>query len=328
MIRPYDKSLPPVHPAKASWPGRLQPMLHLPSSVYLKARIGENSIILKKAVSGWFRHDATGLAAALSYYAAFSLAPILLIAISLSARIFGEAAARGAVQYQLAGALGQKSAALIENMVDSAGKSGANGTMAVIGFATLLISAGGVFGQLKESLNRIWEVPWKENGGIWDFLKTRFISTSMVLGTGLLMIVSLAASTVLTAVLNYFGGFISGSMVLLQIANPFLSLAVFTGVFAMIFRILPDVPIRWKDVWSGALLTAVLFTLGKSALAAYLGREGTASTYGAAGAMMLILLWVYYSSLILLFGAEFTAAHAAHRKEKRTAATRAESAGD
>lgn len=303
--------------SKSRWMESIRQATGPVASLHLKAGIGENAIVMRKAVNGWLRHDATGLAAALSYYAAFSLAPILLIAISISAWIFGEDASRGAVQYQLSGALGNKAAEMIESMVDSAGKSGANGTMAVIGFATLLVSAGGVFNQLKESLNRIWEVPWKEDGGVWDFLKTRIVSTSMVLGTGLLMLTSLIASTAITAAFNYVGTYISGSVTLLQIANPILSLAIFTVVFAAIFRILPDVPIRWKDVWSGGLLTAILFTVGKAALAAYLGREGTASTYGAAGAMMLVLLWVYYSSLILLFGAEYTAAHARHRREKR-----------
>ncbi|MDB6077830.1 MAG: ribonuclease [Akkermansiaceae bacterium] len=312
-----NKSLRAGASLKTRWLESIRHATGPVASLRLKAGIGENAIVMKKAVNGWLRHDATGLAAALSYYAAFSLAPLILIAISISAIVFGEEASRGAVQSQLSGALGAKAAELVENMVNSAGKSGANGTMAVVGFATLLISAGSVFNQLKESLNRIWEVPWKDDGGVWDFLKVRIISTAMVLGTGLLMLTSLIASTAITAAFNYVGTYISGSVILLQIANPILSLAIFTVVFAAIFRILPDVSIRWKDVWSGGLLTAILFTVGKAALAAYLGREGTASTYGAAGAMMLVLLWVYYSSLILLFGAEYTAAHAEHRREKR-----------
>jgi membrane protein len=261
-----------------------------------------------------FRDDhALRLAAALAYYSAFSLAPLLLIAISIAGAVFGEEAARGAVQGQIAGAMGERAAAGIEAMIASARDSGRSGIMAGVGVLLLLLAASGVFGQLQDALDTIWEVEPRASGGLRAFLLKRFLSLTMVLGTGFLLLVSLVLSAVVSAFTGAFERWLAVPGFVWQTLSFLLSFGVVTSLFAMIFKFLPDARVRWRDVWAGAAMTAALFTVGKFLLALYLGRSEAASAFGAAGALVLVLTWVYYSSLILLFGAELTQVYARAR---------------
>lgn len=263
---------------------------------------------MERAFTGWMRHDATGLSAALAFYSVISLPPFVVISISMAAKVFGDDAARGAISRELEGVIGSGPAVAIETVIDSARNSQSGGLMAVVGFITLLVTAGAVFIQMKEALNRIWEVEWKSGAGVMNYFRDRFVSMAMVVGSGFLMIISLIGSTAVSSLVSYVGETLIITPVLLEIANLLLSVGLFTFVFTLIFRVLPEAPVKWKDAAGGALVTSILFSSGKSLLAAYLAREGVASAYGATGALMLLLLWVYYSSLIVLFGAEFTAA--------------------
>jgi membrane protein len=277
--------------------------------------------MLKETFADWRADRATRLSAALAYYSVFSLAPLLIIAISIAGAVFGEEAARGAIQDQIAGAIGGEAASGLEEMIEGARESDAAGVMAIVGVVLLLVAASGVFGQLQDALNTIWEIETEASGGIWGFVKGRFLSMTMVLGTGFLLLVSLLLSAALTAATGALERFAPLPGFVWQIASILLSTGLITLLFAMIFKILPDARIEWNHVWVGAAMTAVLFTVGKFLLALYLGRREAASTYGAAGALVLLLTWVYYSSLILLFGAEFTQVYARSKGRRIEPAT-------
>ncbi|MDB4265175.1 YihY/virulence factor BrkB family protein [bacterium] len=266
--------------------------------------------ITKAAAKDWQQDNAMRLSAALAYYSVFSLAPILLVAISVAGFIFGEDAARGAIEQQLTGSIGQDSAAAIQEMVDSARKGGNNALMGFVGGIVLLFSASGVFAQLKEAMNLVWEIEPKKDRAIWMLIRTRFLSLSMVLAIGFLLLTSLVLSTALAATVSWLGAVLPIHPFLIQALGFILSLGIVTLLFALIFKVLPDAKIEWRDVWTGAFVTACLFSIGKFFLALYLSREATASTYGAAGALVLILVWVYYTTNLLLFGAELTQANA------------------
>jgi membrane protein len=283
--------------------------------------------MLRETFADWREDRATRLSAALAYYSVFSLAPLLIIAISIAGAVFGQEAARGAIEGQIAGAIGTEAASGLEEMIEGARQSDAAGVMAVVGVVLLLVAASGVFGQLQDALNTIWEIDSQAAGGIWGFVKGRFLSMTMVLGTGFLLLVSLLLSAALTAATDALERIVPVPGFVWQIAAVLLSLGVITLLFAMIFKILPDAKVQWNHVWVGALMTAVLFTAGKFLLALYLGRREAASTYGAAGALVLVLTWVYYSSLILLFGAEFTQVYARSKGDRIEAANADATAG-
>ena len=246
------------------------------------------------------------MSAALAYYSVFSLAPLLIVAISIAGAIFGGEAARGAIKEQLEGSIGPEAARAVQEMIEGASQSGDSKWMAMLGCGILLVSAAGVFSELKGALNVIWETEAPKGNGILNFLKDRGLSLAMVLVIGFLLLISLIISAALAAATTWLERVLVIPPVIWSLLNFFLSLGVITVLFAMIFKLLPDTPVRWRDVWTGALLTSALFSIGKTGLALYLGRPGAATTYGAAGALVLILLWVYYSANILLFGAEFT----------------------
>ncbi len=281
-----------------------------PSKSGLKIGAG---VLLRRTVDEWLEDKAMRLSAALAYYSVFSLAPLLIIAISVASLAFGEEAARGAIERQLTGSIGSEAAEAVEVMIEGAHQSESSGMMTIVGVLILLFSATGVFGQLKDAMNTIWEIELVPGRGVVGFLKDRFLSFSMVLGTGFLLLVSLVLSSWLTAMNDYLGARLPVPGIFWQVVGALVSLLMITVLFAMIFRILPDAEIEYRDVWIGAFMTAGLFTLGKTLLGLYLGRQDAASTYGAAGAFVLILLWVYYSSCILLFGAEFTQVYAKAR---------------
>jgi membrane protein len=274
--------------------------------------------LIYRAGSQFMDDDCTTMAAALAYYATFSLAPLLLIVISIVGTIFGHQVVQQEVQEQIQGLIGEGAATQVGAMVQSASQHSSTGVFAaILGVLTLLIASTGAFAQLQSSLNRVWQVkPNPAIGGIRNFLGHRLLSLGMILAVGFLLIVSLAVSAALSAFGDFLAGYLppgfSGS--LLEAISLGASLVIIAAMFAAIFKVLPDAKIRWHDVRAGAILTAVLFTLGKYGIGVYLGHSGTASAYGAAGSFVLIVLWVYYSSLIFLFGAEFTFVWAeAHR---------------
>ena len=267
--------------------------------------------LLKTTFFEWLDDQAPTLGAALAYYTVFSLAPLLIITIAIAGLVFGAEAAQGQIFDQLRGLLGAASGKAMQEIVQSASAEPKTGVVAtVIGFVTLLFGASGVFGQLQASLNIIWGVQPKPGRGIVGIIRDRSLSFGFILVVGFLLLVSLLLTAAIAFVGKQFGTMVPGMEAVIQLLNSILSLAVITLLFAMMFKILPDANIAWRDVWTGAFITALLFTIGKFALGLYLGRSGVASSYGAAGSLIVLLLWVYYSSQILFFGAEFTQVYA------------------
>ena len=268
--------------------------------------------LLKQAAWDWFDDQATTLGAAVAYYTVFSLAPLFIITISIAGFVFGREAAEGQIFEQLRTLIGETSAAAVEDVVESATSKPATGVVAtIVGFVALIVGASGVFAQMQASLNAIWRVQPKPGRGVfWGLVRDRILSFGFILVVGFLLLISLVLSAIIAFIGEWFGGFVPGVEMLIQILNAIISLAVITLLFAMIFKFLPDIEISWRDVWIGALITAALFTVGKEILGLYLGKSGVASSYGAAGSLIVLLLWVYYSAQIVFFGAEFTKAYA------------------
>lgn len=264
--------------------------------------------LLQEAGAEWLDDKAPRLGAALAYYTIFALAPLLLIVIAVAGFVFGEEAARGELFEQIRGLVGDQGAAAIETMLANANQRESSTLATIVGVAMLLIGAAGLFGQLQDALNTVWEVQPKAGRGIWGFVRDRFLSFTMVLGCAFLLLVSLVISAVLAALGSLFGDWQTSFVG--QIINIVISFGVITGLFAMIYRFLPDVQLAWKDVWLGAAITALLFTVGKWLIGLYLGHSTIGSTYGAAGSLAVLLVWLYYSAQIFLFGAELTKAYA------------------
>jgi membrane protein len=266
--------------------------------------------MLKQAFQDWNEDDAPRLGAALSYYTIFSIAPLLLISIALAGLVFGQEAAQGRIVAQMQGLMGHDAANAIQAMIENARNPG-QGIMAIVfGAVTLLFGAGGAFNELRAALDVVWEIPPRKGGGILALIRERLASFGMVLVVGFLLLVSLVISAGLSAF--EVKGTFPGSVLVLQVVNNGVSVAVITVLFALIFKYLPDAhpPVEWKDIWVGALLTAALFTLGKYGIGLYLGRSRIGSAFGAAGSLVLLLVWVYYSAQILFFGAELTQVYA------------------
>jgi membrane protein len=266
--------------------------------------------LLKEAFKEWNEDNAPRLGAALSYYTVFSIAPLLLISIAVAGVVFGHDAAQGGIVAQIRQLIGPSAAESVQAMIENARQPGQGVLATVFGAVTLLFGAGGAFNELRAALDIIWEIPPRKGGGLKALLRERLAAFAMVLVVGFLLLVSLVLSAVLSA-LEVKGTF-PGSVVVLQVLNNGVSLAVITVLFALIFKYLPDAhpPVGWKDIWIGAFITAVLFTLGKFAIGLYLGRSSVASAYGAAGSLVLLLIWVYYSAQILFYGAELTQVYA------------------
>lgn len=266
--------------------------------------------VAKETYHDWSEDKASRLAAALAYYTAFSVAPLLLLAITIAGAIFGREAAQGQVFGQLEGLLGAQAAEAVQTAIANSQTATGGTIAAVVGILTLLWSASNVFAQLQEALNTIWEVAPDPKAGILATIKRRFFSMTMVLGIGFMLLVSLVLSTAVAALGGFFERALPGGGFILQAFNFALSFAVVTGLFAAIYKILPDATIRWGDVWVGAVVTALLFNVGKLLIGLYLGHASVGSTYGAAGSLLVFLVWVYYSAQILFFGAEFTQVYA------------------
>ena len=263
--------------------------------------------VLKNALAGWWNDNVPHLGAALSYYTLFSLAPILIVAMSIGGVVFGAEAVRGQVVGQIDGLVGQEGALAVQAMLEGASRPSSSIPATIIGVLTFFVGATGAFLELQTALNAIWRVKPKASG---NFLRAlvidRLISFGLVVGVGFLMLTSLLVSAGLAAVHGYLGQAYPGVAGLWEAANVMVSLAVVTLLFAMIYKVLPDVELAWSDVWVGALVTAGLFTIGKFLIGLYLGTSAFASSYGAAGSVIVLLLWVYYSAQIVLLGAEFT----------------------
>lgn len=266
--------------------------------------------LLKEAASDWSHDHAPRLGAALAYYTVFSLVPFLVVVIALIGLAFGQEAAQSAILGQIADLVGEQSASGIKDMILRADRPSTGLLATGLALVTLLVGASGVFGQLQDALNTVWGVEPKEGRGLWGFIKDRFLSFVAVLGTGFLLLVSLVLSSALAAAGKWFSGWLPLPEAVLHVMNFVISFVVITALFALIFKILPDAQVAWRDVWVGAALTAALFTIGKFALGLYLGKSNVASGYGAAGSLVLVLLWVYYSAQIMLYGAEFTQVYA------------------
>jgi membrane protein len=266
--------------------------------------------LFKDAFADWREDKASRLAAALAYYTVFSIPPLLVTVVAIAGTFFGAEAARGQVAAELRGLIGAQGAELLESMLETAGRSEGTGLAGALGFAVLLFGASGVFGQLQDGLNTIWEVKPKPGRGILGFVEDRFVSFTMVLGIGFLLLVSLVLGAGLAALDERFGRALGISPPVLQVLHAVVSVGVITLLFAMIYRIVPDVDLAWRDVGVGALVTAVFFTLGKLLIGVYLGRGSVGSDWGAGGALVILLVWVYYSAQIFFFGAEFTQVYA------------------
>jgi membrane protein len=260
--------------------------------------------LLKDTIQDFLDDKSFRLAAALSYYTTLSLAPLLLVVIGVAGFAVGTNVARNALLEQINALVGSTGGKQIAIMLQSAAARPAQGILSsVIGVVMLLFAATGVVVQLKDALNTIWEVKPDSKGGIKTLITERILSFAMILGIGFLLLVSLVISAFLSALNHFWGG---DAVLFLQVINVFLSIVVITFLFAMIFKFLPDKKIKWRSVWFGAFFTAVLFTIGKTLTALYLANSSVASSYGAAGSLVIILLWVYYSSVLLFLGAEFT----------------------
>ena len=256
----------------------------------------------------WWSDNALRLSASLSYYTLFSLAPMLIIVIAVAGMIFGQEAVEGRLMEEIEGLVGVESALAIQSMIQHAREPSANATATLASLIAMVVLSTGVFVELQDALNLIWRIKPQSTSAaaFWRLLKGRLFSFCLVLGIGFLLIVSLVLSAAVAAIGRFFTALLPGPEVLVHGLYAMVSLALFTALFGMMFKILPDTSIAWRHVWMGAFVTAVLFTIGKVGIGLYLGKTGVASAYGAASSLAVILLWVYYSAMILFFGAEYT----------------------
>lgn len=270
--------------------------------------------IVKLTYQGWKEDNGSRLSAALTYYTVFSLAPMLIIAIAVAGLIWQRQAVQDQILSQIQGLIGPQGRTFISGLLDSASKPAQGIFATIVGIITLIFGALGVFNELHNSLNTVWDVPQQKVTGIWNSIKevvvNRFLSFTMVLGIGFMLLVSLVVSTGIAALGNWVGAIMPFHEVILQIINLIISIVILTLFFGLIFKVLPDANIAWRDVWVGAFVTAVLFSIGKTLIGIYLGSSAVGTTFGAAGSLVLLLLWVYYSAQILFFGAEFTQVYA------------------
>ncbi|MEO6905431.1 MAG: YihY/virulence factor BrkB family protein [Ginsengibacter sp.] len=267
--------------------------------------------IIKKSVIGFSDDRVATLSSSLAYYTVFSMAPLLIIIISLSGLFLGQDAAQGKVYAQLAKFIGSNTALQLQEMIKNASLTGKSEMAVIIGIVTLLIGATTVFSQIQDSINSIWGLKPKPKKGWLKLLKNRFLSFSIIIGLGFLLLVSLSISALIDGFSDSLKElFPDVALIIFYIINVIITLIITTLIFGAIFKVLPDAKIKWKDVVAGAVTTAVLFMLAKFAISFYISKSNVGSTYGAAGSLIILLLWVYFSAMILYFGAEFTKAYA------------------
>jgi membrane protein len=282
----------------------------------LKARLKDTWSLLKQAVVAWSDDYAPSMGAALSYYTLFSIAPLFLIVIAVAGWFLGDDAARGELTAALRGLMGEQGAQAVEEMVASASQPTEGAIATVIGVLVLLVGATTVFGELQSSLDRIWRAPAREKiSGLWRILRARLLSIGMILGIAFLLMVSLVFDALLQSLGRLWGA--GGWPALAQALNTVVGFTLTTTVFALIYKLIPRAKIEWHDVWVGAAVTALLFAIGKFLIGLYLGRSAVASSFGAAGSLAVVMIWVYYSAQIFLLGAEFTWVYAHSRGSRR-----------
>lgn len=274
----------------------------------MKARDFAN--LVAETIKQWQKDQAARLAAALAYYATFSLAPLLVLVLAIAGLVGGRDAAQGLVMAQIQDLVGEEGKEFVQSMIENAAATQTGVTASILGSVTLLVGALGAFNELQNALDRIWDVEPKPitrwSLRVQRFIFKRLLSFSMVLGIGFLLLISLVISAALSALSEYLGRIPLFSEIMLQMLHLIISLGLITFLFAMIFKFIPDVEIRWRNVWLGAAITAILFTIGKTLIGIYLGQAEVSSTFGAAGSLAVLMIWVYYSSQILFLGAEFT----------------------
>jgi len=277
--------------------------------------------ILTTALANWSRHRSTTVGAALAYYSVFSLGPLLLIVVSIAGFAFGEDAVRGNLNEQVRDLLGNEGGQIVETMLRGAASHEASSVTALVGFGLLLVTALTLVVQLKEAMNSVWDVPQAATSGgtvLW-YIRTYAMSLLGIFALGFILMASLVISTVLSTI-TAWAGTAAADARFWDWVNSLVSVAILTGLFAMLYKLFPDAKVRWSDVWPGALTAALLFEIGKLAISWYIGRQGLQSTYGAAASIVILLLWVYFTALIVLLGAEISRAYALSRDPGTTAA--------
>jgi membrane protein len=262
--------------------------------------------LFKKTFANWVDINAPRLGAALSFYTMLSVAPLMVLCISLAGLIFGAQAARGQIEAQIASVIGPQGSEVIQSLLAQTSKPSSNIAAAAIGLVTLLFGASGVFLELRDSLNLVWGVKYSTGSGFKGMLRYRFYAFALVLGIGFLLLVSLLLSAAIAAVEKFFAQIVPIPGPLLHVINLLVSFVTITILFGLLYKVVPDVHIEWQDVWIGAAVTSLLFSIGKLLIGLYLGKASVGSAYGAAGSLVVFLVWVYYSAQIFLLGAEFT----------------------
>jgi membrane protein len=277
---------------------------------------------LRETADRWLAHEGPRLAASLSFYSLLSLAPLVILTIAMASLIFGRSAAQAALVDQVREVMGADGARTVQTVIEHGKEPHAGSIASAIGVIILIVGASSVFGELQSALNKIWDVKSPADAGLLTLIKSRLVSFALVLGFGFLLLVSLLFSTGLAAFGHFFSAHLSLPTALLVAANALLSFGGIFVLIALILKYVPDVRLHWRDVWPGAVATALLFTVGKALLGLYLGTAAVGSAYGAAGSIIVVILWVYYSAMIFYFGAEFTHVRA-RRAVERAGARRA-----
>jgi membrane protein len=267
--------------------------------------------LCRKSVNAWIDDYAPSMGAAIAYYTVFSLAPLLVIVIAIAGAVFGREAVQGEIATQLTGLIGRDGALAVQGLVIASSEPERGLIAGGISVVVLLVGATTVFAELQSALDRIWHVPEREKpSGVWAVLRARLLSFGLILALAFLLMVSLVVSAGVAAFGSWAGTLMPGAEILLQLLNLLVSLVIMTTLFAMIFKFMPSAPIGWHDVWVGALVTAVLFEVGKLLIGLYLGKSGVTESFAAAGSLVVLLAWVYYAAQVFLLGAEFTKVHA------------------
>lgn len=264
--------------------------------------------LAKQSVQSWLDDYAPSMGAAIAFYTVFSLAPLVMIVIGIAGFFWGEEAVRGELLRQIGGMVGENGAVAVEGVISSGAEESEQGiAAAVVSAVVLAVGATTVFAELQRALDRIWEVPTRDKAkGIWNLLRARLLSFGLVLSLAFLLMVSLVASTMLSALGGWLGGLMPGWEVMLQILNILVSFGILVFLFAMIYKFMPQAEVAWRDVWTGAFVTALMFEIGKLLIGLYVGKTAVASSYAAAGSLVVVLIWVYYAAQVFLLGAEFT----------------------
>jgi len=274
--------------------------------------------LAKKSVQGWIDDDVSSLGAAVAFYTVFSLAPLLMIVITVAGLFWGREAVQGEVLSQVSGMVGESGAAAVRGVIQSADEPAQGAVATLVSIVVLIVGSTTVFAELQSALDRIWEVPAQaRKTGIWNLLRKRLLSFGLVLGLAFLLMVSLVISAGLAAFGTWTNDLMPGWETVLQVLNTVISFAIITVLFAMIFKFMPQAKVAWRDVWVGALVTAVLFEIGKFLIGLYVGKSTLASSYAAAGSLVVVLMWVYYAAQVFLLGAEFTWAYATEHGSRK-----------